>query len=61
MSGSVECFPRKHKVLGSHMALCMCVCVVANKAIGIGPSHSLLVLAFDEAKPGPRRLGWQRS
>lgn len=26
MSGSVECFPSKHKVLGSHMALCMCVC-----------------------------------
>lgn len=28
------------------------MCVVANKAIGIGPSHSLLVLAFGEAKPG---------
>lgn len=59
MCGSVECFPSKHKVLGTHLALC--VCVVANKAIGIGLSHSLLVLAFGEAKPGPRRLGWQRS
>lgn len=59
MSGSVECFPSKHKVLGTHMALCMCV--VANKAIGIDPSHFLFVLAFGEAKPGPRRLGWQRS